>query len=151
LDFARLDSGSDWTNGNIPMILLRAGKTKEALESEKNRSVDGESSPLLPACLDHGSLPDWNRRAQKLQTTAIVDPDGENQYFFGSFLAFCGEKDMAVRVLKSAIEKRYCSVTALQLDPLLAKLRDTPEFGQLVLAAKRCQDRFLVETNQAAR
>jgi hypothetical protein len=85
-----------------------------------------------------------------VEATVSVDPDGENQYFFGSFLAFCGEKDMGVRLMKSAIEKRYCSVTPLQMDPFLVKLRGTPEFGQLVSAANQCQNRFRRETNLAA-
>jgi TolB-like protein len=151
LEFLRLDSGSDWTNRNIPFLFLRAGKTKEALDAANSRSAlsKGAGNPqVIPACIDHASHPDWNQLAQKVEATFSVDPDGENQYFFGSFLAFCGEKDMGVRLMKSAIEKRYCSVTALQLDPLLVKLRGTPEFGQLVSAGNECQNRFRTETNQ---
>jgi len=152
LEFLRLDSGSDWTNRNIPFLFLRAGKTKEALDAANSRTAQskGAGNPqVIPACIDHASHPDWNQLAQKVEATFSVDPDGENQYFFGSFLAFCGEKDMGVRLMKSAIEKRYCSVTPLQMDPFLVKLRGTPEFGQLVSAAKACQDRFRTETNQA--
>jgi len=36
-----------------------------------------------------------------------------------------------------------CAYTALQNDTLLAKLRGTPEFSELRLAAKQCQDKFL--------
>jgi serine/threonine-protein kinase len=152
LDFIQLDSGSTWTSRNITFILLRAGNTKEAIESATNwrgDMGDAVTWQVVSACRDHASQPDWNRLAQKVEANFLANPDGENQYFFGSFLAFCGEKDMGVRLLKSAIDKRYCSVTALQLDPFLVKLRDTPEFGQLVSSAKRCQERFLTETNQA--
>jgi len=153
LDFIQLDNGSTWTSRNIAFILLRAGKTKEAIESATSwRGTAGDSVnwQVVAACRDHASQPNWNQLAQNVEKTFLTDPDGENQYFFGSFLAFCGERDLGMQLLKSAIEKRYCSVTALQLDPFLAKLRDTPEFGQLVSAAKQCQDRFLAETNQAA-
>jgi hypothetical protein len=53
-------------------------------------------------------------------------------------------------MLKSVIERNYCAVTPLRTDPFLAKLRDAPEFAQLVTAAKQCQDRFHAETNQTA-
>jgi Tfp pilus assembly protein PilF len=153
LEFLQLDSGSDWTNRNTPFLLLRAGKTKEALDSVKSHpelAGDIGNPQVMPACLDHASHPEWNRLAQKVEARLSVDPDGENQYFFGSFLAFCGEKDMGVRLIKSAIEKRYCSVTALQLDPFLVKLRGTPEFAQLVSTANQCQNRFRAETKQVS-
>jgi serine/threonine protein kinase len=35
-------------------------------------------------------------------------------------------------------------------DPLLAKLRSTPEFDQLLSAGKQCQDRFLKERKEKA-
>jgi hypothetical protein len=60
-------------------------------------------------------------------------------------MAFCGEKDKALRLLKSAIEGKYCAYTALQKDPLLAPLRGTPEFTQLLSAAKQCHADFLAE------
>jgi hypothetical protein len=63
-------------------------------------------------------------------------------------MAFCGEKDVALRLLKSAIEGKYCAYAALQRDPLLTSLRGTPEFTQLLSAAKQCQDDFLAERTQ---
>ena len=153
LDFIQLDRGSNWTDRNIPFLLLRAGKTQEAIAIAKSQPGDAGDSgnrQVIPACVDRASRPDWYRLAQKVEATFSVDPDGENQYFFGSFLVFCGEKDMGMRLLKNAIEKRYCSVTPLQMDPFLVKLRGTPEFGPLVSAANQCQNRFRTETNLAA-
>ena len=51
-------------------------------------------------------------------------------------------------MLKSAIEGKYCAYTALQKDPLLASLRSTPEYTQLLSAAKQCQDNFLAQRAQ---
>ena len=65
-------------------------------------------------------------------------------------MAYCRQNDSAFHLLKSAIDHNYCATDALQFDPLLAKLRGTPEFGQLVAAARECQNRFRAETNQAA-
>jgi hypothetical protein len=65
-------------------------------------------------------------------------------------MAFCEEKDVALRLLKTAIEGRYCAYTAMQKDPLLASLRGTPEFAQLLPAAKQCEDDFLAERAKAS-
>jgi hypothetical protein len=48
-------------------------------------------------------------------------------------------------LLNSAIARNYCPYSALQSDPLLAKLRGTPEFSQLLSDAKECQKKFLAE------
>ena len=74
--------------------------------------------------------------------------DGEPRYVFGTLLSYCGQKDAAVRLLKSAIEHNYCAYQSLQSDPMLIKLRGTAEFSELLSAAKECQGRFLVQREQ---
>jgi len=69
--------------------------------------------------------------------------DPELLYYQGSIMAFCGNKDLAVRLLRSAIEHNYCALSALDFDPLLVKLRGTPEFAELRVAANQCQQKFL--------
>jgi hypothetical protein len=49
----------------------------------------------------------------------------------------------AVSLIKSAIDRNYCTYEALQTDPLLAKFRETGEFRELLSAAKDCQDRVV--------
>jgi hypothetical protein len=80
----------------------------------------------------------------------LAEGDPEPQYFRGALMAFCGQKEIALRLLKTSIGRNYCAYSALQSDPLLAKLRGTPEFDQLLSAAKQCQDRFLQERNEKA-
>jgi hypothetical protein len=66
-------------------------------------------------------------------------------------MAFCGETDMALRLLKTAVEGHYCAYTALQKDPLMATLRSAPEFSQLLATAKQCQDTFVSQRAQLPR
>jgi len=47
--------------------------------------------------------------------------------------------------LRVAGTLNYCAYSAVQSDPLFAKLRGTPGFNQLVSSAKACQERFLAE------
>jgi hypothetical protein len=60
-------------------------------------------------------------------------------------MAMCGQRDIALRLLKNSIEHKYCAYSALQSDPAPAKLRQTPEFPQLLSAARDCQKKFLAE------
>jgi len=86
--------------------------------------------------------------AKKSEAAALAGVDAEPRYFVGALLSYCGQKDAAVRLLRSAIEQNYCAYTALQSDPLLVKLRGTPEFSGLLSAAKDCQNRFLAQRDQ---
>jgi hypothetical protein len=63
-------------------------------------------------------------------------------------MAFCHVNDVALRLLKASIDANYCAYVALQKDPLLNNLRSSPEFPQLLSAAKQCQDKFLAERAQ---
>ena len=65
-------------------------------------------------------------------------------------LLFCGQKDAAVELIKSAIAGHYCAYTGLQNDSIWAKLRGTPEFAELLSAAKQCRDGFISERSRAA-
>lgn len=81
---------------------------------------------------------------------ALADTDPEPQYFHGALMMFCGQREIASRLFKSAIARNYCAYSALQNDPLLAKFRSTPEFGQVLSLAKECQERFVKERNEKA-
>ena len=145
LDFVRLDAGSEWASQRIPDILLREGKPAEARESLKRAPVNARDR-LLEGCLD-GQQSELDRIARQQETAVLATPDPEPRFAVGSLMAYCGKPDIAVRLLKSAIESNYCAYTALQSDPLLAKLRGTPEFSQLLSAAQDCQKKFLAERN----
>jgi TolB-like protein/tetratricopeptide (TPR) repeat protein/predicted Ser/Thr protein kinase len=141
MDFVRLDAGSEWAASAMPSILLREGKMEEARESVKRMSLDDPDRKLLEACLESRQQ-ELNRIASQRETTALATPDPENRYFEAAYMAMCGQRDVALRLLKSAVEGHYCAYAALQADPALVKLRQTPEFPQLLSAAKECQESF---------
>jgi hypothetical protein len=88
--------------------------------------------------------------AREIEPAMPSNSDPENRYLFATHMAFCGEKDMALRLLKTVVEGHYRAYTAMQEDPLLASLRSTPEFTQLLPGAKRCEDEFLAEQTKAS-
>src|SRR5712692_3589632 len=124
-----------------PLILMREGKMEEARESVKRMSLNDPDRKFLEACLEPRQQ-ELKRIASQQETTALANPDPENSYFEAASMAMCGQSKVALRLLKSAIEGHYCAYAALQADPALVKLRQTPEFPQLLSAAKECQESF---------
>ena len=59
-----------------------------------------------------------------------------------------GKKDAALHMIRMAIEQNYCAYSALENDPLLEKLRSTPEFADLLKAALFCQEPILADSSQ---
>ncbi len=141
MDFVHLDAGSQWATGATPIILLREGKVQEARESVKRVSLDDPDRKFLDACLDPGK-PELDRIARQQETNALSSPDPEARYFEATTLAMCGQDEIALRLLRSAIEGHYCAYAALQADPALVKLRHTPQFAHLLSSAKECQQSF---------
>jgi len=149
MEFVRLDAGSDWAARTTAFILLEQGKLGEArqtIQRTSDRPLLGRD--LLLACQDPQQTSQLDGAAKKSEAAALAGVDAEPRYFVGALLSYCGQKDAAVRLLRSAIEQNYCAYIALQSDPLLVKLRGTPEFRELLSAAKECQNRFLAQRDQ---
>jgi hypothetical protein len=91
-----------------------------------------------------GSRPsaDLEQMAQKAaKLTGEGREDPEPLYEKGTVFAFAGKKEAALHLIRIAIEQNYCALSALEHDPLLSKLRSTPEFADLLKAARSCQRR----------
>jgi hypothetical protein len=102
----------------------------------------------MQACLEPSKTRARDEIAHETEDALMADADAEPRYIIGTTLAYCGQKDAALRLMKSAIEQNYCAYTALQTDPLLAKLRGTPEFSELLSEAKECQNKFMALRDQ---
>jgi serine/threonine protein kinase/tetratricopeptide (TPR) repeat protein len=150
MEFLRLDLGSGWVSANLPFHFERAGQLAEARESAKKYPADDPVRGLLIACFDQLPAAKIDTEVRTSTRLLLADPDAKNRYWNATVLAICGKKDIAVRLIKSAIEGHYCAYTALQNDPLMATLRDTPEFSQLLSAAKECENNFLSERAQVS-
>ena len=146
MEFVRLDVGSEWATRQTAFILMGQGKLAEARQSIQRMTPNPiMGRDLLQACLASQQTSQLERTAQKTETAVAAGFDAEPRYIFGSLLSYCGQKEAALRLLRSAIEHNYCAYTALQSDPMLVKLRGTPEFGGLLSAAKECQNTFLAQ------
>jgi eukaryotic-like serine/threonine-protein kinase len=152
MEFVHLDAGSEWAARTAAYILLREGKLAEARQNIQRTSANPlMSRDLLKTCLDRSSSSALDGIAQKSEAAALAGADPEDRYHIGSLLVYCGRNDAALRLLKSAVAQNYCAYTALQTDPLLAKLRGSTDFNKLLSAAKECQNRFLVQQERSSR
>ncbi len=153
MDFIRLDAGSSFYHANVVRILLREGKLDEARSALKDLPAD-QRKDFFEACFARPStsqptISESDHAFRDGEALLLSNPDPENRYLFATDMAYCGETDAAVRLLKSAIEGNYCSYDALQKDSLLASLHNSPEYSALLSEAKACRDKFLAERSQA--
>jgi eukaryotic-like serine/threonine-protein kinase len=152
MEFVRLDAGSEWAARSTANILLRQGKVPEARQIIQNASANVlMGRDLLQACLDPSKTHTLDKIVRETEAALLADADAEPRFLVGTVLVYCDQKDAALHLLKSAIEQNYCAYTALQSDPLLVKLRGTPEFSGLLSAAKQCQNRFLAQRDQSSK
>jgi hypothetical protein len=105
---------------------------------------------IVDACLNHAPAADVDKASRNYAQILSGYHDPEAKYINTTYLAFCGPKDTAVRLIKSVIAGHYCAYTDLQNNAMLANLRGTPEFAELLSAAKQCRDGFLAERSLAA-
>ncbi|HEX4593027.1 MAG TPA: protein kinase, partial [Bryobacteraceae bacterium] len=145
-EFLQLDAGSEWANWVTAEMLLREGKVKEAREAAKKIPPTARyHRDLMEAALGLRPASELDRIAQEDTTSLAAGEDPEASYQQGAVLAYAGKKDAAVHMIRMAIEQNYCAYSALENDPLLDKLRATPEFAELLKAARFCQEPLLAQ------
>jgi serine/threonine protein kinase/TolB-like protein len=150
MDFLQLDAGSEWASDNIMRHYIRDGKLAQAKEIAEKFKDSGRSFPMMRACLENPSSADAATLTRQTAATILAAPDPEPHYVVAADVLFCGQKDLAVQLLRSSIAGHFCAYAGLQNDSAWAKLRGTPEFAELLSAAKQCRDNFLGERSQGA-
>jgi serine/threonine protein kinase len=141
MDFVRLDDGSEWAAFATPLILLREGKVAEARESVKKVSpAPHYHRDLLEVCLGMRPPSELDKITTDVEASVLAEPDPERWYYEGTIMAFCGKPDIALHMIKAAVDQNYCSYSALLSDPLLSKLRSSKEFDAVLTAAHQCQE-----------
>jgi TolB-like protein len=140
MDFVHLDAGSEWAAWATPYVFLAEGNLAAARESAKSMAkAPTYHRELMTACVASQRPADIDKIAREAELSVMRESDPEAWYHLGELMAYCEQKDAAIRLLRRAIELNYCAYETLQTDPLLVKVRRTPEFSELQSAAKQCQ------------
>ena len=151
-EFLKLDAGSEWSSNVEVQILLREGKTNEALEQLRRLP---ESSffhtRALEACYGDPRAPGSAQLLQQFQKEILAYHDPEPKFAQARNFNPCLGNAFTARLMRSAIEGGFCTYDYLQLDPALAGFRKSEEYPALLTQAKQCQDRFIAERDQPQR
>jgi eukaryotic-like serine/threonine-protein kinase len=151
MEFLQLDAGSVWASDNIMRHYIRDGKFAQAKEiAQKFSNTRDFAFRMMTVCIENPSSVDVTSLVREVEAARLADPDPEPRYIVAADVLFCGQKDVAVQLLKSSIGGHFCAYTGLQNDSAWAKLRGTPEFAGLLSAAKQCRDDFISERSRAA-
>jgi DNA-binding winged helix-turn-helix (wHTH) protein/TolB-like protein len=142
-DFLQLDAGSDFAAYGMVTTLIDEGRLAEARSVVQTiASNPSHFRDLLGGCLQPTPPANLDSMARDVESSLKLPLDPEIWYYQGAILVFCGKQESGARLLASAIHANYCAKTALQTDPLLAKIRGTAQYEELQSAASECQQRF---------
>jgi serine/threonine protein kinase len=140
MDFVHLDAGSEWAAWVTPYIYLAEGKVSEARENAKNvGKASTYHRELMAACVAQQRPSDMDKIVRETESSVMTEPDPEAWYHVGALMAYCGQKEPALRLLKAAVQQNYCAHSALLDDPLLKDLRKETAFSDVLTAASNCQ------------
>ena len=81
-----------------------------------------------------------DRIVREAESSVMTEPDPEAWYHVGALMAYCGQNDAALRLLKAAVQQNYCAYSALLEDPLLKNLRKETAFNDVLTAGSKCQE-----------
>jgi hypothetical protein len=140
VDFVHLDAGSEWAAWVTPYIYLAEGEVAEARGAARNMAkAQTYHRDLMEACTASQKPADMARIVREAESSVMMEPDPEQWYHVGALLAYCGQNEAALRLLKAAVQQNYCAYSALLDDPLVKNLHKEAAFNEVLTAASNCQ------------
>jgi DNA-binding winged helix-turn-helix (wHTH) protein/TolB-like protein len=151
-EYFQLVSGTEYQRSGEVEILLREGKYDVALQTLKSlpTTVSFYGRQYLEPCLLHRSPSAAEaEESRKLREGLMADDDPGPKYSLGAWYSLCGQPDLAYPALRQAIAQNYCAYPEMETDPLLEKVRATPEFAEIRSSGIACQQHFLENRKQS--
>jgi len=139
-DFMALDGNTAWRAFQTVDLLLQEGKRAEALALV--RTIPEYPRSLL-ACLEGRPAEEIASLSREDAAAISVLRDSEPRYSEALEFAYCGQRDVALPLLRKAVEQNYCAWPSLESDSLVGPIRGTPEFAEILRIGKACQEKFL--------
>jgi hypothetical protein len=148
LEYVAIDRESVWNRNMRIQVLTREGKLDEALEIARGLRADNFSMTFF-ACLEKRPKEERDELARGEVTGLLAIRDSEPKYHVAAGLAQCGHPDLALRLLRKAVEENFCAYPAMDSEPRFASIRGKAEFAEIRKMGIACQQRFL--THRAAK
>jgi TolB-like protein len=149
--YVDLDAGSQWATLVEADIRLRQERPQQTLALLKKRRdpVGGVTSgfeSLLAtflSCLEGRPNADAAKRWRDVEPILINGRDAEPKYYDAGRAAFCHQDEVALHLLRSSVEGNFLAYPAMDVDPLLARLRSRPEFAAIRALAMERQSQIV--------
>lgn len=140
MDFVQLDVGSEWAAWVTPYVYLAEGNIADARTAAKSMGkAPYYHRELMQACTAAQRPADIAKIVRDTESSVMMEPDPEAWYHIATLMAYCGQSQPALRLLKTAVQTNYCAYSALLDDPLLKDLRKETAFNEVLTAASNCQ------------
>ncbi len=134
------DPSSRWRRSQEAALLLRENKPEATARLLRESPRWSQVAGLI---LKEGSQADRDAAAEALAKRAFEERDSENRYVMATWLAPCGYRDAALRLLRRAVEDNYLAVPAMDRNVLFDSIRKDPEFAAIREEALRRQKEFV--------
>jgi hypothetical protein len=109
---------------------LRRGRRANALVLYRKVFGTEPPVPLIESCLGKGPRPSESSIRGQLDEI-LAGLDAEPKYFQAGLMGYCGYGEASLRLLRAAVEGNYLAYPAMDRDPLLASVRNDPEFAAI--------------------
>ena len=144
--YTRVDAGSNWSRDVEGMIALSRGKREDGLASLRQ----GDGADLAAMITGEGGGEHTQQLAEKLEELDQTNPDPENHYIYAQFAAAGGRHDLALKLLRRAVEGGYLCHQGMEKEPLFDAIRKDPEFEKIREESIRRQKEFLAARGSAS-
>ena len=128
IDYARLDGESQWAATISSDIRIRQGQ-RELARQLLSKSADAHRQ-LEEPCLS-GDVSTAAARWKAAAPAFLVSRDAEPKYFNAATAAFCGQDDIALQLLRAAVEGNFLAYPAMDRDPLFNRIQKRQEFAAI--------------------
>jgi TolB-like protein/predicted Ser/Thr protein kinase len=137
--FLALDGNTAWRAFQTVDLLLQEDKRAEA--ATLVRTIP-DYLRSIRACLE-GRPADEVASLSREEAAALSGTrDSEPKFVAATELAYCGQREAALQLLRKAVEQNYCAWPLMDQDSLLASIRETPEFAEIRKIGKACREKF---------
>jgi TolB-like protein len=138
----QFDTGTPVSSQLMGDLFLRQGQQGEALQKYRNLP-QGPLRDVMSTCALGQPLSRENASLTALFDQSMQSRDPEQKFWNASRLSQCGRPELALRLVRTAVDQNYCVPQAMQNDPLLDRARRLPEYPPILQAAIACQQKFL--------
>src|SRR5579872_764010 len=148
-NFLNLDAGSEWSNNLEASLLLRQGKISEALQRLKQLPDSTFfHTRALEACYSNPKPAGSAQLLEEFQKQLLAFHDPEPKFGQAATFNPCMGNEFTAVVLKAAVDGGFCGYDYLQLDPALARFRNSAQYPSLLAHSRACRDKFLSDRAQ---